>query len=114
MAEPIDIIKRPLITEKSTWESQRIIKKGRRSGEAVNRYSFKVAMPARKPQIKAAIEHLYGVRVEKVSTQIRKGVSDCVSCFSDVESCPTNFPKILRLFGGTCGAVEKALLDSVP
>lgn len=73
MAEPIDIIKRPLITEKSTWESQRIIKKGRRSGEAVNRYSFKVAMPARKPQIKAAIEHLYGVRVEKVSTQIRKG-----------------------------------------
>ena len=26
-----------------------------------------------RPQIKAAIEHLYGVRVEKVSTQIRKG-----------------------------------------
>jgi large subunit ribosomal protein L23 len=57
-----DIIKKPLITEKTTWES----------GDR-NRYSFAVNMRARKPQIKAAIESLYGVRVERVSTQVRKG-----------------------------------------
>ena len=56
------LLKQPLITEKSTWES-----------ESRNRYSFKVAMDARKPAIKAAIEQLYDVRVEKVSTQVRKG-----------------------------------------
>ena len=60
--EATDIVKKPLITEKSTWES----------GDR-NRYSFEVAMKARKPQIKAAIEKLYGVRVERVATQIRKG-----------------------------------------
>ncbi len=56
------IIKRPLVTEKSNWE-----------GSARHRYSFEVVMSARKPQIKAAVEELYKVRVEKVSTQIRKG-----------------------------------------
>ncbi len=62
MSETTQIIKKPLITEKSTWESG-----------ARNRYSFEVAKDARKPQIKQAIESLYGVRVEKVSTQVRKG-----------------------------------------
>lgn len=56
------IVKKPLITEKSTWE-----------GNARNRYCFVVAMSARKPQIKRAVEVLYGVRVLKVSTQVRKG-----------------------------------------
>lgn len=60
--DAIHIVKKPLITEKSTWES----------GDR-NRYSFEVALSARKPQIKAAIEKLYGVRVERVSTQVRKG-----------------------------------------
>lgn len=60
--EPINIIKRPLITEKSTWE-----------GERHNRYAFEVAMDARKQHIRFAIEKLYGVRVAKVHTQIRKG-----------------------------------------
>jgi len=60
--EPSSIIKRPLITEKSTWE-----------GESRHRYSFEVDTRARKPQIKDAVETLYGVRVERVSTQIRKG-----------------------------------------
>ena len=62
MLEPTQIIKRPLITEKATWESQ-----------SRNRYSFQVHMKARKPQICAAVEQLYKVRVEKVCTQIRKG-----------------------------------------
>jgi large subunit ribosomal protein L23 len=60
--QAIHVIKRPLITEKSTWESG-----------ARNRYSFEVAPEARKPQIKQAIEELYKVRVQKVSTQMRKG-----------------------------------------
>ena len=73
MLDPTYIIKKPLITEKTTWESQREIKKGKRAGEPVNRYTFHVATGARKPEIKKAIEQLYGVRVERVSTQIRKG-----------------------------------------
>jgi len=55
-------IKRPLITEKSTWE-----------GSARNRYSFLVDIRATKTEIKAAIAEIYNVRVEKVSTQVRKG-----------------------------------------
>jgi large subunit ribosomal protein L23 len=60
--EATTVIKKPLITEKSTWE-----------GTDRNRYSFEVDMRARKPHIKAAVETLYGVRVVKVSTQVRKG-----------------------------------------
>lgn len=58
----IDIIKQPLITEKSTWEA-----------DARHRYSFIVDIHANKEQIKTAINELYKVRVQKVSTQIRKG-----------------------------------------
>ena len=46
------IIKKPLVTEKSAWET-----------ESRNRYSFEVDIRARKPQIKAAIEEIYGVKV---------------------------------------------------
>jgi large subunit ribosomal protein L23 len=60
--EAIDIIKKPLITEKGTWE-----------GERHNRYAFSVDMSAGKTQIRNAIQKLYGVRVAKVRTQIRKG-----------------------------------------
>lgn len=60
--DPTYIIKRPLITEKSAWES-----------ESRNRYSFLVDRSATKPQIRAAVARLYDVRVEKVSTQVRKG-----------------------------------------
>ena len=73
MFDPIYIIKKPLVTEKATWEASRVIKKGRRQGEPVNRYSFRVDIHANKPQIRIAIQSLYGVRVVKVSTQVRKG-----------------------------------------
>lgn len=56
------VLKRPLITEKATWESQER-----------NRYSFLVDMRARKPQIRAAVQQIYNVRVVAVSTQVRKG-----------------------------------------
>ncbi len=62
MIDATYIIKRPLITEKSTWE-----------GVSRNRYSFLVDRRATKPQIRAAIAQLYNVRVDKVSTQMRKG-----------------------------------------
>ncbi len=55
-------IKRPLLTEKSTWE-----------GQARNRYSFLVDMRANKHQIKTAIAELYNVRVAQVRTLVRKG-----------------------------------------
>ncbi len=57
-----DVIKQPLITEKSTWESERH-----------NRYAFEVDLRADKGQIRQAIESLYNVRVDSVRTQIRKG-----------------------------------------
>lgn len=56
------VIKRPLITEKTTWESS-----------DRNRYSFEVDRKATKTQIKDAVADLYGVRVLSVATQIRKG-----------------------------------------
>lgn len=59
---PEQIIKRPMITEKSTWE-----------GESRNRYSFHVDVNSRKPAIRRAVEAIYKVRVVKISTQVRKG-----------------------------------------
>lgn len=59
---PTQIIKRPLITEKSTWEAQ-----------ARNRYAFEVDIRANKKQIAEAVAKIYNVRVVKVATMIRKG-----------------------------------------
>ena len=60
--EATTIIKKPIITEKTTWEL-----------ESRNRYAFEVDMRADKPQIKRAIEEIYKVRVTEVATQVRKG-----------------------------------------
>ena len=62
MLHATQIIKRPLVTEKSAWE-----------GTARNRYSFQVDMRSNKHQIKTAIGQIYDVRVVGVLTQIRKG-----------------------------------------
>lgn len=59
---PTEILKKPLITEKSTWESERH-----------NRYAFEVDMRADKREIRRAVETLYSVKVAKVHTQVRKG-----------------------------------------
>ena len=68
------IIKRPLITEKGTWEATHPRRKGKAAGEPLNRYTFMVDMRATKPMIKAAVESLYEVRVTNVRTQVRKGI----------------------------------------
>ena len=62
--EPHQIILRPLITEKGTHQS---------THEHHNAYSFQVNQWANKHQIKAAVEDLFNVRVEKVRTQNRLG-----------------------------------------
>ncbi len=60
--KPHEIIKRPILTEKSTQLQ-----------EKYNRYVFEVDMRANKLQIKDAIEKLFGVRVKKVNTLIVPG-----------------------------------------
>lgn len=42
-------------------------------GDLSNQYAFKVARDASKPEIKAAVEHLFDVRVESVTTTNVKG-----------------------------------------
>lgn len=60
--EPVYVIKRPKVTEKGTWAMNE-----------QNRFAFEVDARASKTAIKAAIESLYKVKVEKVNTQVRKG-----------------------------------------
>jgi len=55
------IIRAPLITEKATLLSEK------------NQFVFKVAEDATKPEIKAAIEGLFKVKVTNVNTLITKG-----------------------------------------
>jgi large subunit ribosomal protein L23 len=56
-----DVIVSPAITEKSTMASEQ------------NQVVFNVAKKATKPEIKAAIEALFGVKVTAVNTLVRKG-----------------------------------------
>ena len=53
----MDILLKPVVTEKMTDQS-----------EKSNRFGFIVAMDANKIQIKKAVEELYGVTVETVNT----------------------------------------------
>ncbi len=61
--EPHQIVIRPIITEKGTHQST--------SGHRA--YPFEVNPWASKDEIKAAVEDLFGVRVDKVRTQNRAG-----------------------------------------
>jgi len=56
-----DIIIAPVITEKATMASE------------YNQVIFRVADHATKPQIKAAVEKLFDVKVRSVNTYVRKG-----------------------------------------
>jgi large subunit ribosomal protein L23 len=56
-----DIILSPVITEKATMASE------------ANQVVFKVRRNATKPQIKAAVEQLFNVKVTGVNTLLRKG-----------------------------------------
>lgn len=56
-----DIIRSPVVTEKSTMASEN------------NQVVFDVAIDATKPAIKAAVEALFSVKVKAVNTLVRKG-----------------------------------------
>ncbi|WP_127902196.1 50S ribosomal protein L23 [Solirhodobacter olei] len=59
--EHYDVIRKPIITEKATMASE------------ANAVVFQVAMDSTKPQIKEAVEELFGVKVKAVNTTITKG-----------------------------------------
>ena len=56
-----DIVLKPVITEKSM------------DGLQAGKYTFKVAKDATKPEIKKAVEKLFGVEVDKVTTMNVRG-----------------------------------------
>ena len=56
-----DVIVSPAITEKSTFATEH------------NQVIFNVAKSASKPEIKAAVEALFNVKVQAVNTLVRKG-----------------------------------------
>ncbi|NKB53020.1 MAG: 50S ribosomal protein L23 [Rhizobiaceae bacterium] len=56
-----DVIVSPVITEKATLASEQ------------NQVVFNVARDASKPEIKRAVEGLFGVKVKSVNTVLRKG-----------------------------------------
>lgn len=67
------IVKRPLVTEKGTHQSQQThAAKGDKPARG-GAYAFEVHPSASKPQIREAIEKIYNVRVLSVRTARRKG-----------------------------------------
>jgi large subunit ribosomal protein L23 len=56
-----DVIVSPVVTEKATSASEH------------NQVVFKVRKDATKPQIKSAVEKIFGVKVKSVNTLIRMG-----------------------------------------
>lgn len=61
MMKAYDVIKRPILTEKSY------------SAIPTKKYVFEVSMDANKVEIKNAVEEIFGVEVLKVNTVIVKG-----------------------------------------
>ncbi len=56
-----DIIRAPVVTEKATLVAEK------------NQTVFRVAIDATKPEIKAAVEGLFSVKVDSVNTLVTKG-----------------------------------------
>ena len=56
-----ELVRGPVITEKSTGLSER------------SQVAFRVRIDATKPEIKAAVEGLFGVKVTAVNTLVQKG-----------------------------------------
>lgn len=58
----VNVIKRPILSEKSTSQA-----------EANNQVAFEVILSATKPEIKAAVERFFKVKVAKVNTVVVPG-----------------------------------------
>ncbi|MBI4725487.1 MAG: 50S ribosomal protein L23 [Rhodomicrobium sp.] len=78
--ELYDVIRSPLVTEKSTMASEN------------SQVVFRVAMSATKPDIKEAVERLFGVKVVAVNTLIRKGKT---KRFKGVKGQQSDFKKAI-------------------
>ena len=61
MKSAYDIIRRPIITEQSMEQGD------------LKKYAFEVARDATKPEIRSAIEEIFGVKVGKVTTLNMQG-----------------------------------------
>ena len=61
MAKSLSILLKPVISEKSTFGSER------------NEVTFKVALEASKPEIRSAVEKIFKVKVLSVTTSRLKG-----------------------------------------
>lgn len=69
-----DLIRRPLISEKATKMLE------------LNKYTFEVSVSATKPEVRAAIEALFAVKVLKVNTHILPASSRRVGKFAGKRS----------------------------
>lgn len=78
--EYYDVIVKPVITEKATMASE------------FNQVIFKVAPDATKPQVKEAVEKLFGVKVKAVNTLVRKGKT---KRFRGIVGKQSNFKKAI-------------------
>jgi len=58
----VNVIKRPILSEKSTGQA-----------EAFNRIAFEVTLDSTKPQIQAAVERFFKVKVARVNTTVVPG-----------------------------------------
>ena len=71
-ARMYEIIRSPVITEKSTLGSEN------------NQVTFKVPLSSTKPEIRAAIEELFEVKVKSVNTLRQKGKNKVFRAGADV------------------------------
>jgi len=60
--DPYEILKRPIVTEKSSYQS-----------DTLNRYTFEVDVRANKRQIKEAVEQVFNVEVVGVNVMNVRG-----------------------------------------
>ncbi len=71
--ELYNIVKRPLVTEKGTHQSQQSHAATHSRPARGGSYAFRVHPDASKPMIKQAIEKIYNVKVRSVRTANRMG-----------------------------------------
>jgi large subunit ribosomal protein L23 len=76
-----EVVKRPIISEKSTAQT-----------EVANRYAFEVAAQASKPEIKDAVQRLFNVKVKDVRTMMMHGKTKRMGRF---ETKRSNWKKAL-------------------
>jgi large subunit ribosomal protein L23 len=69
-----DLVRRPLITEKATKMLE------------LNKYTFEVVVSATKPEVRAAIESLFSVKVLKINTHVLPASSRRVGRFGGKRS----------------------------